>query len=297
MGTPAFAVPSLEQLMASGHHVSAVFTQPDRPKGRGQKEAMPPVKEAALRLGLPVFQPERVREPEVVEQLRALRPQVMVVVGYGQLIPQCILDIAPIVNVHASLLPKYRGAAPIQWAIARGETRTGVTTMKINVGLDTGDMLLKWETAIEPSETSVELGARLAAAGAQLLIHTLARLDAIQPEPQDHGQATWAPVIKKEDGRIDWSLPAPEIVNRMRAFTPWPGCYGSLRGQRFHIWRAAAVERALPPGTLRVEGKKLFAGCGQGSLELQEVQLEGRKRMDASAFLNGISLETSEGLQ
>lgn len=258
---------------------------------------MSPVKEAALRLGLPVFQPERVRVPEVVEQLRALQPEAMVVVGYGQIIPQAILDIAPIINVHASLLPKYRGAAPIQWAIARGETRTGVTTMRINAGLDTGDMLLKWETAIEPTETSVELGDRLATAGAQLLIETLARLHSIVPQPQDHAQATWAPVIKKEDGRIDWSLSPREIINRMRGFTPWPGCYGSLRGQRFHIWKATTSDRPIAPGALRLEGKRLFAGCGQGSLELQEVQLEGRKRMETSAFLNGISLESSEVLQ
>jgi methionyl-tRNA formyltransferase len=297
MGTPAFAVPSLEQLVAAGHHVSSVFTQPDRPKGRGQKEAMSPVKEGALRLGLPVFQPERVRVPEVVEQLRAMKPEAMVVVGYGQLIPQAILDIAPIINVHASLLPKYRGAAPIQWAIARGETRTGVTTMRINAGLDTGDMLLKWETAIEPTETSVGLGARLATAGAALLIDTVARLNTIQPQPQDHSKATWAPVIKKEDGRIDWTLGAQEIINRMRGFTPWPGCYGFLRGQRLHVWKASPSDRAIAPGALRMEGKKLFAGCGQGSLELQEVQLEGRKRMETSAFLNGMSLESSEEMQ
>ncbi len=299
MGTPAFAVPSLEKLVEAGHNVLAVFTQPDRPKGRGQKEAMPPVKEAALRLGLPVFQPERVRVSAVVEQLAAMKPDVMIVVGYGQLIPQSILDIPPsgIINLHASLLPKYRGAAPIQWAIARGEARTGNTTMRINVGLDTGDMLLKHETPIGPQEDAVELGARLAISGAQLLVETLATLDRIQPEPQDHSQATWAPVIKKEDGRIDWSMSAGEIVNRMRGFTPWPGCYGFLRKQRFHIWKARAVDRALPPGSLRAENKKLFAGCGQGSLELLEVQLEGRKRMDTQAFLNGLSLESNEVLQ
>ncbi|MEO5923616.1 MAG: methionyl-tRNA formyltransferase [Bryobacteraceae bacterium] len=299
MGTPAFAVPSLEKLVEAGHRVLAVFTQPDRPKGRGQKESMPPVKEAALRLGLPVFQPERVRVPEVVEQLAAMKPDVMIVVGYGQIIPQSILDIPPagIINLHASLLPKYRGAAPIQWAIARGETRTGNTTMRINAGLDTGDMLLKQELEIGPEETSVELGPRLAMAGAELLVETLAKLDTIQPEPQDHSQATWAPVIKKEDGRIDWSMGAPEMINRMRAFTPWPGCYGFLREQRLHIWKAKPAERALPPGALRVDGRRLFAGCGQGSLELLEVQLEGRKRMDTAAFLNGLSLEASEVLQ
>ena len=171
-------MPTLERIVEAGHEVVAVFTQPDRPKGRGQKDAMSPVKEAALRLGLPVYQPERVRRPEVVEQLRAMAPEAMVVVGYGQIIPQSILDIPPlgIINVHASLLPKYRGAAPIQWAIANGETRTGVTTMRIDAGLDTGDMLLKWETAIGPEENAVELGERLAVAGADLLVRTLAEL-------------------------------------------------------------------------------------------------------------------------
>src|SRR5437016_4569391 len=174
LGTPEFAVPTLEQTVAAGHEVTAVFTQPDRPKGRGQKDAMPPVKQAALRLDLPVFQPERVRRPEVVQQLLDLRPDAMVVVGYGQIIPQVIIDIPPrgIINVHASLLPKYRGAAPIQWAIASGEALTGVTTMKIDAGLDTGDILLKWETPIGPDETAIELGERLATAGADLLVTT-----------------------------------------------------------------------------------------------------------------------------
>ena len=243
LGTPQFAVPTLERMVDAGHEVAAVFTQPDRPKGRGQKDAMPPVKEAALRLGLPVHQPERVRRPEVVEQLRALAPEAMVVVGYGQIIPQAILDIPPqgIINVHASLLPKYRGAAPIQWAIARGETRTGVTTMKIDAGLDTGDMLLKWETEIGPEETAVELGERLAVAGADLLVRTLAELaDDRAARSRMTRRRRYAPILKKEDGRIDWSMSAGEIVNRVRGFVPWPGCYGSLRGQRFHIWKAQA---------------------------------------------------------
>src|SRR5712691_10326281 len=201
MGTPAFAVPTLERSVEAGHDVMAVFTQPDRPKGRGQKDAMPPVKEAALLLGLPVSQPKRIRKPEVVEQLRALAPDAMVVVGYGQIIPRAILDIPPkgIINVHASLLPKYRGAAPIQWAIARGETRTGVTTMRINAGLDTGDMLLKWDTGIGEEETALELSERLSVAGADLLVRTLADLPGIRPEPQEDSQATYAPILKKED--------------------------------------------------------------------------------------------------
>src|SRR5690242_1873212 len=207
LGTPAFAVPTLERIVEAGHGIAAVFTQPDRPKGRGQHDAMSAVKQAALRLDLPVHQPERVRRPEVVEQLRCLSPEAMVVVGYGQIIPESILVIPPhgIINVHASLLPKYRGAAPIQWAIARGETRTGVTTMRIDAGLDTGAMLLKAETEIGPEETAVELGARLAEMGADLLIATLSGLadGSIVAVKQDSTQATLAPILKKEDGRID----------------------------------------------------------------------------------------------
>ncbi len=303
-GTPAFAVPSLEAIVRVGHKVAAVFTQPDRPKGRGQKMAMSPVKESALRLGLDVFQPERVRRPEVVEQLRAIAPEAMVVVGYGQIIPQSILDIPPlgIINVHASLLPKYRGAAPVQWAIARGETMTGVTTMRIDAGLDTGDMLLKWETQIGDEETAIELGERLAAAGADLLVRTLAELPAIKPEPQDHSQSILAPILKKEDGHVDWTRPSREILNRVRGFQPWPGCYGFRGGQRLHIWKAAgapaAVEKmpSLEPGELRVVARRLFVGCGDGSIELLEVQPEGKKRMPAEAFLNGNIIEAGEAL-
>jgi methionyl-tRNA formyltransferase len=303
LGTPQFAVPTLDRIVDAGHEVVAVFTQPDRPKGRGQKDAMPPVKEAALRLGLEVHQPERVRRPEVVEQLRTLGPEAMVVVGYGQIIPQAILDIPPkgIINVHASLLPKYRGAAPIQWAIARGETRTGVTTMKIDAGLDTGDMLLKWETEIGPEETAVELGDRLAVAGADLLVRTLAELGSgmsqnIIPQKQDEAQATWAPILKKEDGQIDFSMSAGEIVNRVRGLVPWPGCYGSLRRQRFHIWKAKQAEGLFHGGHLHVAGKKLYVGCKEGAIELLEVQLEEKKRMTAAAFLNGFALNEGEVL-
>jgi len=298
LGTPAFAVPSLEATVKAGHEVTAVFTQPDRPKGRGQKDMMPPVKAAALNLGLPVYQPLRVRDPEVVDQIREMAPEVMIVVGYGQIIPQSILDIPPlgIINVHASLLPKYRGAAPVQWAIARGEEHTGVTTMKIDAGLDTGDMLLKWETGIGPEETAVELSERLSVAGAELLVRTLAELREIRPEPQDETHASWAPVIKKEDGHIDWRMSAREIVNRVRGFTPWPGCYGFLRGQRMHVWKAHPEERELGPGELRAEGRRLFAGCGGGAMEILEVQLEGKKRMAAAAFLNGFAIAAGEVL-
>jgi methionyl-tRNA formyltransferase len=298
LGTPSFAVPTLKRIVEAGHKVAAVFTQPDRPSGRGQKETISPVKEAALRLGIAVHQPERVRRPEVVEQLRAIAPDAMVVVGYGQIIPQSILDIPRkgIINVHASLLPKYRGAAPIQWAIARGETTTGVTTMKIDAGLDTGAMLLKWETAIGGEETAVELGARLALAGADLLVRTLIELPNIEPEAQDDSQATLAPILKREDGHIDWRMTPREILNRARGFQPWPGAYGFLRGQRFHIWRGAVSEKVLAPGALLADGKRLFAGCGEGAIELLEIQLEGKKRMATPAFLNGFSVGTDEVL-
>ena len=298
LGTPEFAVPTLERLVSAGHQVVSVFTQPDRPKGRGQKQAMPPVKEAALRLNLPVEQPQRVRVPEVVEQMRRIAPDAMIVVGYGQIIPRSILDIPPmgIINVHASLLPKYRGAAPIQWAIANGATTTGVTTMRIDEGLDTGDMLLKWETAIDPEETAIELGPRLANAGADLLVKTLADWQNIRPQPQDSSQATYAPILKKEDGHIDWSRSAREILNRIRGFQPWPGCYGFLRGQRFHVWKARASDDTAVPGSLRAAGRRLFCGCATGSIEILEVQLEGKKRMDAAVFLNGFMLQPDEVL-
>jgi methionyl-tRNA formyltransferase len=249
------------------------------------------VKAAALRLGLPVYQPERVRRPEAVARLAELAPEVMVVVGYGEIIPQAVIDIPAhgIINVHASLLPKYRGAGPVQWAIANGETRTGVTTMRIDAGLDTGEMLLKAETDIGAEETAVELGARLAGMGAALLVETLQRLDTITPEKQDGTQASYAPLLTKEDGRIDWRLPAQSIHNRVRGFQPWPGAYTGFRGQQLHIWksrvaggdgRAGGEPGRLLPGPLRVV-------AGEGALELIEVQLEGRKRIGAEAFANG----------
>jgi len=301
LGTPQFAVPSLERLVKAGHEVIAVYTQPDKPAGRKGALAASPVKQAALELGLPVRQPERIRRPEAVEELRALAPEVMVVVGYGQIIPQSIIDIPPmgIINVHASLLPKYRGAAPIQWAIARGETVTGITTMRIDAGLDTGDILLQRETLIGPEETAAELAARLAPMGAELLIETLEGLCAgtIAPRPQDHAQATLAPLLKKEDGRIDWNLPAREIFNRVRGLIPWPGTYTEFRGGLLHIWRCRPAEDQIegPPGLAKRAGRRLLARCGDGAcLELLEVQPEGRKRMNAEAFLNGYPLSENE---
>jgi methionyl-tRNA formyltransferase len=303
MGTPVFAVPTLERIVEAGHGVIGVFTQPDRPKGRGGQMAAPPVKECALRLGLTVHQPERVRRPEIVEQLKQLNPDAMVVVGYGQIIPQSIIDIPRlgIINVHASLLPKYRGAAPIQWAIANGETRTGVTTMRIDAGLDTGDMLLRWGTEIGPEETSLELGERMSVAGADLLVKTLVGLEdgSVKPAPQDNSQATLAPILKKEDGLIDWDWPAQKICNRARGFLPWPGAYSSFRGQLFHVWKARVAGESSSAGAGRLipQKKRLLAVCGEGTtLELLEVQIEGRKRIPAEAFLNGHKLEENEML-
>lgn len=300
MGTPRFAVPSLEALVEAGHTVAAVYTQPDRPKGRGQELAISPVKEAALRLGLPVYQPERVRK--CVDELAGFGAKAMVVVGYGQILPQSIIDLAPlgIVNVHASLLPLYRGAAPIQWAIANGETDTGVTTMRIDAGLDTGDMLRKAETDIGPEETAPELSERLAAMGAELLIETLEMLERgqIVPEPQDHDSATLAPILKKEDGIVDWERKAREIHARLRGFTPWPGATTTFRGAGLKILSArVSGETGLEPGQLAVRGKKLVAGCGGGTaLELVEVQPEGRKRVDGASFANGARLLENEFL-
>lgn len=300
LGTPAFAAPSLEALAAAGHEILAVYTQPDRPKGRGQELAASPVKEAARRLGLPVRQPERVRRPEVVEELRALAPEIMIVVGYGQIIPKAILDIPPrgILNVHASLLPKYRGAAPIQWAIANGERTTGVTIMKIDEGLDTGDMLLKSETAIGERETAPQLAERLAVDGARLLCEALERLDTIVPEKQDGGAATLAPILKKEDGEVDWRWRADKIACRMRGFEPWPGCYSYFRGQRLQIRDAeAASGSAAEPGTLLSEGRYAYVACGEGTmLRLKEVQLEGKKRITGEAFRNGYPFRDNEVL-
>jgi len=298
LGTPSFAVPTLEALVAAGHDVICVVSQPDRPRGRGQQLTASPVKETALRLGLGVYQPERIRRPEAVAALAELKPDAMVVVGYGQIIPQSVIDIPRhgIINVHGSLLPKYRGAGPVQWAIANGETRTGVTTMRIDAGLDTGDMLLKAETEIGPEATSVELGARLALMGAALLVETLDRIGDIIPEKQDPAQATYAPLLKKEDGIIDWGQPTRVIHNRVRGFQPWPGAYTRFRGQQLHIWKARVGE----PGNLGKAGRLLLhpprVVCGEGALELMEVQLEGRKRIAAEAFANGQHIASGDFL-
>jgi methionyl-tRNA formyltransferase len=300
LGTPAFAVATLERMAEAGHEILLVVTQPDRPRGRGQKLAASPVKEAAMRLGLPVFQPERVRQSEAIARLRELTAEAMVVVGYGQIIPQPIIDLAPlgIINVHASLLPKYRGAAPVQWAIVNGETSTGVTTMRIDAGLDTGDMLLKSRAEIEPEETAIELGSRLAIIGADLLVQTLEHLvrgDLI-PEKQNSAEASYAPLLKKKDGLIDWRRPAGAIHNRVRGLQPWPGAYTCLRGQTLHIWKSRLAGDSNGACGRVLTLKPLVVRCGQGALELLEVQLEGRKRVSAADFINGRHLTENDSL-
>jgi methionyl-tRNA formyltransferase len=299
LGTPEFAVPSLDALVTSGHSVLAVFTQPDRPKGRGQQLSESPVKQAASRLGLPVFQPERIRRPEGFEQLHSFQADLMVVVGYGQIIPQSIIDLPAlgILNVHASLLPKYRGAAPIQWAIANGETTTGVTIMQIDAGLDTGDMLAKASTAIGAEETAPELSVRLAEMGARLLVDTVEeiRIGRAKREKQNGREATLAPILKKEDGRVDWSAPAHRIHDRRRGFTPWPGAYTTFRGQPLSLIRTELTEdRSLASGVAKVEGKKLLVGTGDRALAITEVQPGGKKRMSAEAFINGYKPQSGE---
>jgi methionyl-tRNA formyltransferase len=301
MGTPEFAVPSLE-LLAARYDVAAVFTQPDRPSGRGQKLAQTPVKRAALALNLPVHEPLKITATEVLHLLESLAADAMVVVGYGKLIPQVIIDMPPlgIINLHASLLPKYRGAAPINWALVRGESQTGVTTMKIDAGLDTGNMLLKETIDIAPDDDTVTLGRKLAAIGAPLLARTLDGLERgeITPIPQDDGQATLAPALRKEDGRADWTLSAVELLNRVRGFAPWPGVYTKFREGTLNIWRAAAAEPSTAAlGTLTVAGRRVFVACGNGSLELLEVQPEGKKRMPAADFLNGARVQAGESLR
>jgi methionyl-tRNA formyltransferase len=293
LGTPEFAVPSLNALISSGHQVVSVFTQPDRPKGRNKQVAESPVKSVARATGLAIHQPERIRRRESIELLESLAPELMVVVGYGQIIPQTIIDLPKygILNVHASLLPKYRGAAPIQWAIARGETQTGVTIMQIDAGLDTGDMLLRSSVPIGADETAPELSARLAPLGADLLIEAVQQLAAqcVHREKQNETEATYAPVLKKEDGLIDWLRPAGEIYNRLRGFTPWPAAYTTFRGQQLLVLGARIAERSHAlPGTLQSDKRQLFVSCGENStLELLEIQLGGKKRMSAQAFING----------
>jgi methionyl-tRNA formyltransferase len=301
-GTPQFAVPTLEKLAAAGFAVDLVVTQPDRPKGRGLELVASPVKQSAINLHLRVAQPERIKSNEEFRlQLAALKPDAVIVVGYGRIIPQWMLDLPPFgnINLHASLLPKYRGAAPIQWAIANGESVTGVTTMRIDAGLDTGDILLQRELSIAADDTAETVAPRLASIGADLVVETLRGLQdgSLHPRRQDSSQATLAPILKKEDGLIDFSRAAHEILNRMRGFQPWPGAYTKFRGKTLQIVKARTATGALPRAELSVQDDRLRVGCGHNmSLELIELQLEGKKRSLARDFIHGYRPQVGEKL-
>jgi methionyl-tRNA formyltransferase len=302
-GTPAFALPSLRDLIAqTDFQIAGVVTQPDRPRGRGKEVASSPVKDAAAAAGIPVYQPQKIRAEESYEYFRDAAPDVVVIIAYGQIIPARLIEIPRLgwINLHGSLLPKYRGAAPIHWAIAKGETRTGLTTMQIDAGLDTGPMLLKHETEIAPDETAPELYARLAEAGAPLIVETLRGLASgtITPTPQDNSQATLAPPLKKDDGRINWSLPAQTIYNRIRGFHPWPGAFTTFRGKQCAIWGKPAPDQSgvtSTPGTIRANGADVDVTCGEETtLRLEFVQLEGRNKISAREFANGARLQPNE---
>ncbi|HVR69766.1 MAG TPA: methionyl-tRNA formyltransferase [Vicinamibacteria bacterium] len=298
LGSGAFAIPSLDALLAAGHDVAAVVTQPDKEKGRGRALAPPPVKPAALAHGLTVLQPRRIKAPEALETLRACRPDVQVVVAYGQILPRAVIDLAPrgTVNVHGSVLPRYRGAAPVQWAIVRGETETGVSTMLIDEGLDTGPVLLTRTTPIQASDTATDLEERLARLGAELLVETLARLEAgtVLPVPQDHRLATYAPLLRKEDGRVDWTQTAEAIERRVRGLHPWPGSVTAFAGRELKVLRARteAGGDAEPGTVVAVDRDGVVVACGEGSgLRLLEVQPESRRPMPAAAFAAGARLQ------
>lgn len=301
-GTPTFAVPTLEKLVEAGFSVSLVVTQPDRPRGRGMKLSASPVKQKAIDLAISVTEPEKINNnSEFQARLAAIQPDAIIVVGYGRIIPPWMIDLPNFgnINLHASLLPKYRGAAPIQWAIAGGETVTGVTTMRINAGLDTGDILLQREAAIAPEDTAETLAARLAEMGADLVIETLHGLseETIRARPQDDSHATLAPVLKKEDGRIDFSRSSEEIWNRLRGFQPWPGAFTRFRGKNLNVWEARPVSARAVLGEIVVDNERLIVGCGTDTaLELITVQPEGKKRMSARDFIHGYHLAEREHL-
>ncbi len=301
-GTPRFAVFTLEALVAAGFPVQLVVTQPDRPKGRGLEVISSPVKQSALQLGLPITQPDKIKNnDEFRAHQTSLKPDVIVVVGYGRIIPQWMLDLPPLgnINLHASVLPKYRGAAPIQWAIAQGESVTGVTTMRLDAGLDTGDILLQRGMPITDDDTAETLAPRLAQVGADLMVETLRGLQSgsIEPRPQDSSLATLAPILKKKDGLLDFSRPASELLNRIRGFQPWPGAYTKFRGKNLHIWKAAPASETLPIAGLHLDGDRLLIGCGHNtSFELLEIQLEGKKRSSARDFVHGYRPQSGEKL-
>ena len=297
MGTPEFAVPSLRALCENGYEVVGVFTQPDRPKGRGNKMAWSPVKEYAVSRGIPVYQPQRIRK-DGVDDLKAIAPDLCVTAAFGQILSQEVLDIPPLgnINVHASLLPRHRGSAPIAWAIMQGDAEAGVTTMMMDKGIDTGDMLLKAATPIQPGETCGELTARLSEIGAALLIETIQRLEAgtLTRVPQNEAEMTYDPMLQKEMGIIDWTMPAREIVNRVHGLNPWPGCSTAFEGGRLKLLKAEAVEGSGQPGEVLVVDAKngLVIAAGAGAVRVKLMQAPGGKPMEPKVYLNGHPMQT-----
>lgn len=300
MGTPDFAVPSLQALIDAGHEVCAVYTQPDKPQGRKQILTAPPVKTLALEHDIPVFQPNTLKNEDEQARLRELAPEVIIVVAYGKLLPKAVLDIPPhgCINVHGSLLPRWRGAAPIQWAVIAGDEMAGVTTMQMAEGLDTGDMLLTYETKVGEKETAGELFDRLAQSGAELLTQTLVKLDEITPRPQDDAQSCYAHMLDKQMAVIDWNKSAHEIDCLIRGLNPWPIALTTLSGERLKVFAAEKANGRGEPGTvLEADPKKgLTVACGEGALGLTEIQLVGGKRMKATDFLRGHAIEVGTKL-
>ena len=308
MGTPEFAVPSLNALIDSGEDVVAIVTQPDKPKGRGKKLTLPPVREAALKHNIPVFQPEKIKDELFITAIKNFCPDIIVVVAYGNILPKVILDIPSkgCINVHASILPKYRGAAPINWAIINGEKETGITTMLMDEGMDTGDMLLTDKIEIKNDDTASSLQDRLKYIGANLLIKTINGIKSktIRPIPQDDSQATYAPMLKKEDGRIDWTMKAGEIKNLVRGLNPWPGAYTRWNGKQIKIFKTEVVEAVVSgqwsvvreePGTvINVSTEGVFVATGKGILLIKELQPESKNKMTASEFVKGYRIVTGQ---
>ena len=298
-GTPEFAVGTLEAVLAAGHEVALVVTQPDRAQGRGMDVRVGAVKAAAERHGLAVMQPEKIKHnAELRGKLEEIAPDAILVVAYGRIIPQWMLDLPRFgcINLHGSLLPKYRGAAPIQWAVANGETHTGVTTMRLEAGLDTGPMLLAQVEPIDPEETAADLFESLAAIGAELMVKTLAGLEdgSVRAVEQNHAAATLAPILTREDGRLDFGRTAVECLNRWRGFQPWPGAWTTMRGKKLIVHRMAVVSGYAEPGVGRVEDERMMVGCSEGVLEFLEVQMEGKKQMTAAEFLRGHQVKSGE---
>lgn len=305
MGTPQASATALERILCDGHEVVAVYTQPDKPSGRGNKIGFSPVKESALRHSLPVFQPTKIKTLEAIAEFESHEADITIVVAYGRILPKSFLQsfTKGAVNLHFSLLPKYRGAAPVNWAIVNGETRTGVTVMQMDAGLDTGDILMQRETGIEPHETSVELMERLSFIGADLLSETLAMYDELARQPQNEKKASFAPMLKRDDGLIDWKMAAAEIFNRVRGFQPFPSSFTFYKGQKLTVWKGVVIQSPKPKvqsrsgEILEANGESLLVCCGNGTvLRIEELQMEGKRRMPTRDFLNGAGFKIGEKL-